>query len=50
MTHDVFKNRKLLIASMHQKDHVIAPLLEKIYGIRSFINTELNTDLRGTFS
>lgn len=50
MTHDVFKNRKLLIASMHQKDHVIAPLLEKIYGIRSFINTELNTDLLGTFS
>jgi hypothetical protein len=45
-----YENRKLLIVSMHQKERVIAPLLEKHLGVKCFTISNLNTDLLGTFS
>ncbi len=45
-----FENRKLLIVSMHQKERVIAPLLEKHLGVKCITISSLNTDLLGTFS
>jgi hypothetical protein len=45
-----FKGRTVLVASMHGKEAVIAPLLEKELGLKCITNTEFNTDLFGTFS
>ncbi|MFN8416679.1 MAG: DUF6671 family protein [Cytophagaceae bacterium] len=46
----MFRNRDLLIATMHQKETVIAPILEKEIGVICSISSQLNTDLLGTFS
>ncbi len=46
----MFKNRKLVIATMHAKEQVIAPIIEKSIGAKCFIPKELNTDQFGTFS
>lgn len=45
----MFENRKLLIVSMHKKEQVIAPILEKELGVTCFIS-DFNTDSLGTFS
>ncbi len=45
-----FKNRKLLIATMHQKEKVIAPLLEKEFGVKCFVLKNFDTDKFGTFT
>lgn len=47
---DLFKGRKLLIATMHQKEQVIAPLLEKYLGVETIVPKEFNTDQFGTFT
>lgn len=46
----MFKNRKLLIATKHQKELVIAPLLEKHLEVKCVLNENFDTDLLGTFS
>jgi hypothetical protein len=46
----MFKNRKLIIATKHQKETVIAPLLEKALGVYCFVDPNFDTDTFGTFS
>ena len=46
----MFTNRTLVVATMHQKERVIAPLLEKELGVHCVVASGLNTDLLGTFS
>jgi len=47
---DLFKNRKLIIATKHEKETVIAPLLEKELGVLCFIDENFDTDILGTFT
>lgn len=46
----MFENRKLVIATMHQKESVIAPILEKELGVQCFIDKTFNTDGFGSFT
>jgi hypothetical protein len=46
----MFKGRKLCIASMHKKEKVLKPLLEKELGVICKVAENLNTDFLGTFS
>jgi len=46
----MFQNRKLIIATKHQKEKVIAPILEKEFGVNCFIDTKFDTDILGTFT
>tara|TARA_R110002012_G_scaffold300941_1_gene500995 strand:+ start:18397 stop:18879 length:483 start_codon:yes stop_codon:yes gene_type:complete len=46
----VFENRRLLIATKHGKEKVIAPLLEKHLGVSCFVDQRFDTDILGTFS
>ncbi len=45
-----FEGRKLVIATKHQKESVIAPHLEKELGVTCFTPPDLDTDLLGTFT
>lgn len=47
---ELFKNRRLIIATKHKKEAVIAPILEKSLGVRCFVDEEFDTDIFGTFS
>ena len=40
-----FKGRNLLIATMHKKETVIAPVLEKMLGVKCITAEKINTDL-----
>lgn len=46
----MFKGRKLLIATKHEKEKVIAPILERELGVKCFIVDGFDTDKLGTFS
>ena len=46
----MFKGRNLVIATKHQKEKVIAPILEKEIGVKCFVALDLDTDLLGTFT
>jgi hypothetical protein len=46
----MFQNRKLLIATKHQKEKVIAPILEKELGVICFVDNTFDTDKLGTFT
>jgi hypothetical protein len=46
----MFKGRKLLIASKHEKERVIAPLVIQALGIKEVLITDFDTDTLGTFS
>jgi ribosomal protein L37E len=46
----MFQNRKLLIATKHGKEKVIAPLLERELGVICFTDSRLDTDVLGTFT
>jgi len=46
----MFKNRKLIIATKHEKEKVIAPLLEKALGVSCLVNENFDTDILGTFT
>ena len=46
----MFKGRKLLIATKHQKEKVIAPILERALGVSCFVIADLDTDQFGTFT
>ena len=46
----MFSGRDLVIATKHEKEKVIAPILEKELGVNCFIISHLDTDQFGTFS
>lgn len=46
----MFENRKLIIATKHRKESVIAPILERELGVRCFVDETFDTDLLGTFT
>lgn len=46
----MFKGRRLIIATKHQKEQVIAPLLEEALEVKCFVDTSFDTDILGTFS
>lgn len=46
----MFQNRKLIIATKHEKETVIAPILEKDLGVICFVNETFDTDTLGTFT
>jgi len=47
---DMFKGRELIIATMHKKEVVIAPILERELGVICKTAKGFNTDKFGTFS
>jgi hypothetical protein len=46
----MFSGRKLVIATMHRKEQVIAPLMEKELGVKCLVANNINTDQFGTFT
>jgi hypothetical protein len=46
----MFKGRRLIIATKHHKEQVIAPLLEDALGVTCFVDKSFDTDTLGTFS
>jgi hypothetical protein len=46
----MFNNRKILIATKHQKENVIAPLLKKHFAMQCFVAEHFDTDSLGTFT
>ncbi len=46
----LLKGRRLLIATKHEKEKVIAPILERELGVKCFIASNIDTDLLGTFT
>jgi hypothetical protein len=46
----MFNGRKLLIATKHNKEEVIAPLFENYLQVECVVATKFDTDLLGTFS
>ncbi|MCE2995873.1 MAG: DUF6671 family protein [Cyclobacteriaceae bacterium] len=47
---EMFKNRKLLIATKHKKERVMAPILERELGVICFVDENFDTDELGTFT
>jgi hypothetical protein len=47
---DYFKGRRVVIATKHRKEEVIAPILENELGLICVTPKELDTDILGTFS
>ncbi|WP_345122335.1 DUF6671 family protein [Hymenobacter antarcticus] len=45
-----FSNRRLVIATKHSKEQVIAPLLETALGVSCFVAEDFDTDILGTFT
>ncbi|MBR8834670.1 MAG: hypothetical protein DSM106950_11680 [Stigonema ocellatum SAG 48.90 = DSM 106950] len=48
--HSLFKNRTSVLATMHQKERVIAPIVEQKLGIKVLVPPDFNTDVFGTFT
>lgn len=46
----MFSGRQLIIATKHEKEKVIAPILEKELGVKCFVALNLDTDKLGTFT
>jgi hypothetical protein len=46
----MFKDRRLVIATKHEKEKVIAPILEKELGVNCFVIPDFNSDAFGTFT
>jgi hypothetical protein len=46
----LFSNRVGILATMHQKERVIAPILEQELGIKVIVPQDFNTDVFGTFT
>lgn len=46
----MFSNRRLLIATKHNKEKVIAPLFEQHLGVKCFVTDLFDTDTLGTFA
>ncbi len=50
MSNSFFENRSLLIATKHGKEKIIAPLLEKNFDVKCFVDVDFDTDTLGTFT
>jgi hypothetical protein len=48
--HSLFCDRVGVLATMHQKERVIAPLLERELGIKVVVPQNFDTDAFGTFT
>ena len=46
----MFKGRNLIIATKHQKERVIAPLVERALGVKCIVPESFDTDILGTFT
>ncbi|MFZ9718594.1 MAG: DUF6671 family protein, partial [Chitinophagaceae bacterium] len=46
----LFRGRKLVIATMHGKEQVLAPVLQEALGVDLILPASFNTDAFGTFS
>jgi hypothetical protein len=46
----MFQNRELLVATKHEKEKIVAPLLERELGVTCITDARLDTDLLGTFT
>lgn len=46
----MFENRKLVIATKHEKEKVLAPIFQNGIGVECFIPENFDTDLMGTFT
>ena len=46
----LFENRRALLATMHQKETAIAPILEPGLGVKVVVPKDFNTDQFGTFT
>ncbi len=46
----MFQGRKLLVATKHQKELIIGPILEKVLGVGVQLAQNIDTDTFGTFS
>ncbi len=46
----LFRGRKLVIGTKHDKEKVIAPVIEKIIGVTCFASQNYDTDSLGTFT
>ncbi len=46
----LFKNRKLVIATMHQKELLMQPILENVLGVECLVLGDFNSDKFGTFT
>lgn len=46
----MFQGRNVIIATKHQKENVIAPILEKELGVSCFVDKTFDTDTLGTFT
>ncbi len=46
----LFTNRVAVLATMHQKERAIAPILEEDLGIKVIVPPDFNTDVFGTFT
>ncbi len=46
----MFKGRKLLIATKHQKEKVIAPVIEKLLEVKCVVAENFDSDIFGTFT
>jgi hypothetical protein len=47
---EMFKGRKLVIATMHKKEQVLSPILERELGVNCMLPDNFNSDQWGTFS
>lgn len=46
----MFEGRRLVIATKHRKEEILAPILEKELGVYCFVDPQFDTDIFGTFS
>jgi hypothetical protein len=46
----MFEGRHLIIATKHQKEKIIAPIMEKAFGVNALLAKDMDTDSFGTFS
>jgi hypothetical protein len=46
----IFANRSTFIATMHHKEQMIAPLIEKALGLKCITSQDFDTDVFGTFT
>lgn len=47
---NLFRNREVLLFTMHKKETVISPLLQESLGVSVWVPDNINTDVFGTFS
>ena len=47
---NLFDGREIIIATKHQKEKVIAPILKKELGLECVVSQDLDTDVFGTFT